>query len=372
MLAEPAVTLGERSYPISIGTGVLADRQWWRTHCTSRTVAIVTNTVVAPLYLGALAKLLESLDHRVVTIVLDDGEAFKNWHTLDRVFDALLEHRCGRDTTVIALGGGVVGDLAGFAAASYQRGVPFIQVPTTLLAQVDSSVGGKTAINHARGKNMVGAFYQPRAVLIDVTLLSTLPPRELSAGMAEVIKHGAIADPAYLADIEEGLDAALACHPQTLARIIERSVRIKADVVAADEREAGVRAHLNFGHTFGHAIETGLGHGTWLHGEAVGAGMCMAADLSRRLDLLPAADLQRIRKLVARARLPTDAPALPLTQWDALMALDKKVLDDAVRFVLLDGLGRAVIRPVPQAVVAQTIVACTAGATEMDQRESFT
>jgi 3-dehydroquinate synthase len=276
-----------------------------------------------------------------VRVVVPDGEDHKDWATLDRVIGELLAHRCDRRTAIVALGGGVVGDLAGFAAATYQRGVPFVQVPTTLLAQVDSSVGGKTAINHALGKNMVGAFYQPRLVLADMDTLTTLPERELRAGLAEVIKHGAIRDAELFAWLEGNVERLLARDPDALAHAVKRSVEIKAEVVARDERETGERALLNFGHTFGHAIETGLGYGTWLHGEAVAAGMVMAAELSARLGLLDGASVDRLRRLIERAGLPVRAPALAPERWLELMAVDKKAAGGRVRFVLLHGLGAA-------------------------------
>ncbi|MEK7260685.1 MAG: 3-dehydroquinate synthase, partial [Pseudomonadota bacterium] len=296
------VKLGERSYPILIGSGLLARGELLTRHIAGTSAVVVTNATVAPLYLSKVRAHLER--YHPVEVTLPDGEQHKSLTVLNRIFDALLENRCDRQTTIIALGGGVVGDMAGFAAATYQRGVPFIQMPTTLLAQVDSSVGGKTGVNHALGKNMIGAFYQPRAVIIDTDTLTTLPDRELSAGLAEVIKYGLIRDPAFFVWLEQHLDRLLKRDPDALAEAIERSCRNKAEVVAADEREAGVRATLNLGHTFGHAIETGMGYGAWLHGEAVAAGMAMAADLSHRLGWLKETDLARIRALLERARLP--------------------------------------------------------------------
>jgi 3-dehydroquinate synthase len=279
-----------------------------------------------------------------VEVILPDGEEYKTLEVLNRIFDALLAARCDRRTTLIALGGGVIGDMTGFAAASYQRGVPFIQVPTTLLSQVDSSVGGKTGVNHALGKNMIGAFYQPRAVIIDTDTLNTLPDRELASGLAEVIKYGLIRDPEFFAWLEANLDKLLARDAEALAYAIHRSCQNKAEVVAADERESGVRATLNLGHTFGHAIETGLGYGEWLHGEAIAAGMVMAADLSRRLGWLTAAETARIEKLIRRARLPVRAPgSLSPARFLELMAVDKKVLDGRLRLVLLKHLGEAAV-----------------------------
>lgn len=336
------VALGARSYPIYIGAGLLSDPSLLRAHLAGRQVLIVTNGTVAPLYLEpVLAALAGSA---VRQLILPDGECFKTLTVLDRIFDALMEVRFGRDCTLVALGGGVIGDMVGFAAACYQRGVAFVQIPTTLLAQVDSSVGGKTGINHPKGKNMIGAFHQPRAVIADTTTLNTLPDRELSAGLAEVIKYGLIRDPAFFAWIERHLDALRSRDPEALAEAIRRSCENKAAVVAEDELESGNRALLNLGHTFGHAIETGAGYGNWLHGEAVGAGICMAADLSARLGWLDAADLERIRALIARAGLPTEPPPdLPPERFLELMAVDKKVQDGRLRLVLLKAIGASVV-----------------------------
>ncbi len=334
--------LGERSYPIYIGAGLLGQAELLTPHIAGKRVAIVTNETVAPLYLERLRHHLTAL--QPIEVVLPDGEQYKTLEVLNRIYDALLASHCDRRTTLIALGGGVIGDMAGFAAATYQRGVPFIQVPTTLLAQVDSSVGGKTGVNHPLGKNMIGAFYQPRAVLIDTDTLTTLFDRELSAGFAEVIKYGLIRDPEFFAWLEANMDKLLARDPAALAHAIERSCQNKAEVVAADERESGVRALLNLGHTFGHAIETGMGYGAWLHGEAIAAGMTMAADLSRRLQWLSADDVARIEKLIRRARLPVRAPGtLSPARFLELMAVDKKVLDGRLRLVLLKRLGEAVV-----------------------------
>ena len=334
--------LGDRSYPIYIGAGLLDRPELLSRHIPGTRVAIVTNETVAPLYLARLRAHVASL--KPVEVVLPDGEQHKTLQDLNRIFDVLLSGRCDRQTTVIALGGGVIGDMAGFAAASYQRGVPFIQVPTTLLAQVDSSVGGKTGVNHPLGKNMIGAFYQPRAVIIDTDTLNTLPDRELSSGLAEVIKYGLIRDPEFFAWLEINLDKLLARDPEALAYAIHRSCRNKAEVVAADERESGVRATLNLGHSFGHAIETGVGYGNWLHGEAIAAGMMMASDLSRRLKWLSTTDVARIEKLIRRVRLPVRAPGtLSSARILELMAVDKKVLDGRLRLVLLKCLGEAVV-----------------------------
>jgi len=352
------VELGERSYPIAIGPGLLADPAALARHVGGHKAAIVTNTTVAPLYLEQVAAPLRAAGREVVEIVLPDGEEYKHWGSLMQVFDALLANKCDRKTTLVALGGGVIGDLTGFAAASYMRGVPFVQIPTTLLAQVDSSVGGKTGINHPLGKNMIGAFYQPRAVLADTSTLSTLPDRELSAGLAEVIKHGAILDAAFFDWIEANIAALVAREPQALAHAIARSCEIKADVVRRDEREGGLRAVLNFGHTFGHAIEAGLGYGEWLHGEAVGCGMVMAADLSQRLGLVDAATVERLRALVKAAGLPTVAPDLGVERWIELMEVDKKNEGGAIKFILLKPLGSPSITSVPEEALRATLAAC--------------
>ena len=352
------VDLGERSYPISIGAGLLADPSLLDQHIAGRKVAIVTNTTVAPLYLEQVAAPLRAAGREVHAIVLPDGEEHKNWSSLMQVFDALLAAKCDRKTTLVALGGGVIGDLTGFAAASYMRGVPFVQIPTTLLSQVDSSVGGKTGLNHPLGKNMIGAFYQPRAVLADTGTLATLPERELSAGLAEVIKHGAIIDAAFFDWIEANMGKLMARDKGALAYAIARSCEIKADVVRQDEREGGLRAILNFGHTFGHAIEAGLGYGHWLHGEAVGCGMVMAADLSHRAGLVDAATVQRMRNLVAAAGLPTEAPDLGTDRWLELMEVDKKNEGGAIKFILMKPLGSPSIQGVPQELLLATLAAC--------------
>ncbi|NNG23947.1 bifunctional shikimate kinase/3-dehydroquinate synthase AroKB [Telluria aromaticivorans] len=352
------VDLGERSYPIAIGRDLLGDAALLTRHIDSGKVAIVTNTVVAPLYLAKVAGALRAAGRDVVEIVLPDGEEYKTWQSLNLVYDALLANRCDRKTTLVALGGGVIGDLTGFAASSYMRGVPFVQVPTTLLSQVDSSVGGKTGINHPLGKNMIGAFYQPRAVIADTATLDTLPARELSAGLAEVIKHGAILDAAYFEWIEQNIGRLVAREPEAMAYAIARSCEIKAEVVRKDEREGGLRAVLNFGHTFGHAIESGLGYGNWLHGEAVGCGMVMAADLSARLGLVDAATVERLRALVAAAGLPTRAPDLGLERWIELMAVDKKNEGGAIRFILLKPLGSPSITTAPPDMLRATLAAC--------------
>lgn len=329
-------------YPIFIGSGLLQKDGLLEPYVHGRQVMVVSNTTVAPLYLDRLVARLGRFE--VHHLVLPDGEQYKNLETLNTIFDALLAVPCDRQVTLIALGGGVVGDIAGFAAACYQRGVPYIQVPTTLLAQVDSSVGGKTGINHPRGKNMIGAFHQPQCVLADTDTLATLPERELRAGLAEVIKYGLIRDAPFFEWLEAHLEALLARNAEALAQAIERSCRNKAEVVAADEREQGQRALLNLGHSFGHAIETGLGYGHWLHGEAVGAGMVMAADLSRRLGWMAEEEYLRARDLVRRAGLPVNAPAqLDPATLHRLMAVDKKVQGGRLRLVLLKAIGRAVV-----------------------------
>jgi len=335
------VGLADRSYPIFIGDGLLATPDAWLSHLRSRDLFIVTNATVGPLWLPQLSSALGG--HRLASIALPDGEAFKTLATLGTVFDALVANRMNRDCTVIALGGGVVGDIAGFAAACYQRGVAFAQVPTTLLAQVDSSVGGKTAVDHPGGKNLIGAFHQPVAVISDTATLSTLPDRELRAGLAEVIKYGLAFDAEFLAWIELRLDALLRREPAALAHAIRRSCEIKAKVVEADEREQGPRALLNLGHTFGHAIETAGAYGTWLHGEAVAMGMLMAADMSCRLGSLSSAEVDRVRTLLARAGLPVTAPRIGVHRMLELMAMDKKVQAGRIRLVLLERVGTAVV-----------------------------
>ena len=361
-MASIRVALGERSYDIEVGTGLIDDPGRYRPHLAGGKVALVSNAVVAPLYLARVSSALKSAGAEVIEVVLPDGEEQKTWQTLNLVFDALLAAQCDRHTTIVALGGGVVGDIAGFAAAVYQRGIPFIQVPTTLLAQVDSSVGGKTAVNHPRGKNMVGAFHQPRAVLADVATLETLPLRELRAGLAEVIKHGAIRDPVFFDWLEVNLERLLAREPDALVHAVIRSCEIKGEIVGQDERETGLRAILNFGHTFGHAIESGLGYGHWVHGEAVGAGMVMAADLSARTGMISATESTRIRALVARAGLPVAGPSgLTADRYLELMAVDKKAAAGKIRFVLLEKPGSAVVRAdIPEREVRATLRACTA------------
>ena len=352
------IQLGERSYPILIGAGLLDDPQSFAATPAAASALIVSNTTVAPLYAKALRAALAKRFRSVHLLELPDGEVHKNLQTLNLIFDALLGHGSDRRTVLFALGGGVVGDMTGFAAASYMRGVPFVQVPTTLLAQVDSSVGGKTAINHPLGKNMIGAFYQPQLVVCDLGTLQTLPPRELSAGLAEVIKYGPIYDMGFFGWIETNIDALVARDPAALAYAVKRSCEIKALVVGQDERETGLRAILNFGHTFGHAIESGLGYGEWLHGEAVGCGMVMAIELSARLGLVPHAYAERLTKLIARAGLPTRGPKLPVDRYMELMRHDKKTARGELRFVVIEENGRAGVRPAPDAVVREVIASC--------------
>jgi len=354
------IDLGERSYDILIGSALLDAAASFEDLPHAGAAVIVTNTTVAPLYADRLARCLHERYKRVHLVTLPDGERHKDWATMNRIFDAMLQARCDRKTPVFALGGGVVGDITGFAAACYMRGVPYVQVPTTLLAQVDSSVGGKTAINHALGKNMIGVFNQPLRVIADLDTLATLPRRELVAGLAEVIKYGPIADDAFLSWIEGHLDALLERDPAALRHAIRRSCEIKAAVVQDDERETDRRAILNFGHTFGHAIETGLGHGEWLHGEAVGCGMVMAADLSVRMGWVDVAHAERIHELVRRAGLPTLGPHLDADRYLALMRVDKKSVDGDIRFVMLRGAGHAEVGAAPEALVREVLAARTA------------
>lgn len=350
------VALGDRSYPIHVGRALLDRADLLMPFLRQPRVAIVSNATVAPLYLQRLSGSLGRAGVEVVEMVLPDGEQFKDWRTLNSIFDVLLEHRCERSTTLVALGGGVVGDITGFAAACFQRGMPFIQVPTTLLAQVDSSVGGKTAINHPLGKNMIGAFHQPQLVLADTDTLATLPDRELRAGLAEVIKYGLIRDLPFLEWLESNLEALLAREPAALAEAVCRSCRNKAEVVAADERESGERALLNLGHTFGHAIETGVGYGEWLHGEAIAAGMMMAAELSSQLGWIDRLDLARVERLLQRAGLPVSGPHLSIERYLDLMQHDKKVQDGKLRLVLLQRLGQALVTDLaPQSEIRRAI-----------------
>lgn len=348
------VELGERSYPIHIGMGLLAQSGEVLPYLKSKRVVVVTNTTVAPLYLETLTTGLAGSGVAVLPIILPDGEKYKNWETLNQIFDELIGAHCERSTTLIALGGGVIGDMGGFAASCYQRGMPFIQIPTTLLSQVDSSVGGKTAINHPLGKNMVGAFYQPQMVLADISTLDTLPDRELRAGLAEVIKYGLIRDPVFFSWLEENAGLLLARDREALAFAVFRSCANKAELVAADERESGERALLNLGHTFGHAIETGVGYGEWLHGEAVSVGMLIASDLSRRLGFITETEVSRVESLLSRVRLPLCGPSLGAARFLELMRHDKKVENGKLRLVLLKSIGKAVVT---DAVAEQDILA---------------
>lgn len=355
------VGLAERSYPIHIGSGLLERIDLLLPHIPRKRTVIVSNTTVAPLYLQRLSDGLMANGVQVQSVILPDGEQYKSGESLNTIYDALLTARSERSTPLIALGGGVIGDITGYAAATYLRGVPFIQIPTTLLSQVDSSVGGKTGINHPLGKNMIGAFYQPRVVLADTTVLDTLPDKELRAGIAEVIKYGLIRDLPFLEWLEANMSKLLARDTEALQYAIARSCQNKAEVVGSDERESGERALLNLGHTFGHAIENGMGYGVWLHGEAVAAGTIMAADLSQRLGWLSAQDVARVRKLFEQSGLPVISPKLGTGKYLVLMGLDKKVADGKIRFVLLKSLGQAVMTgDVPQALLEQTLEACSA------------
>ena len=359
------IDLGARSYPILIGTDILDQASSWDNLPEDAQALIVSNTTVAPLYAARLQQVLADRFRQVLCVELPDGEQHKTWQSLNRIFDALLEHQCDRKTVLFALGGGVVGDITGFAAACYMRGVPFVQVPTTLLAQVDSSVGGKTAINHPLGKNMIGAFYQPRRVVCDMATLATLPEREFSAGLAEIIKYGPIADMEFFDWLEQNMQALRARQHDVMRVAVQRSCEIKAWVVAQDEQEGGMRAILNFGHTFAHAIEAGLGFGTWLHGEAVGCGLVMAVHLSQQLGLVDAAFVNRTRRLVQAAGLPVQAPMLSTDEstntqaWLQHMRVDKKAEAGQIRFVVLAYPGQAALVSVPDAVVASVITACS-------------
>jgi 3-dehydroquinate synthase len=362
ILSTVSIDLGERSYSIAIGSQLLGDPSTFASLPKATSAFVVSNTCVAPLYAQSLIKALQQRYPKVQLITLPDGEAFKTWEVLNQIFDALLSNGADRKAVLFALGGGVVGDMTGFAAACFMRGIAFVQVPTTLLAQVDSSVGGKTGINHPLGKNMVGAFYQPELVVCDLDTIKTLPERELSAGLAEIIKYGPIADLQFLEWIESHLDNLLAREVAALAHAVERSCQIKAMVVGQDERESGLRAILNFGHTFGHAIEAGMGYGKWLHGEAVGCGMVMAAHLSQRLGLVEMAFVKRLTALVRRAKLPVIGPVLDpkdnAGRYLELMRLDKKSEAGEIRFVLIDGPGTAIMRSASDVLVREVIDTC--------------
>ena len=349
------IELGDRSYDILIGEDLLGNPQALDGLDFKGSGLIVTNETVAPLHEARLRHLIGPMHRRVDTVVLPDGEVHKTWQTLNLIFDALLANACDRKTVLYALGGGVIGDMTGFAAACYMRGIEYVQIPTTLLAQVDSSVGGKTAINHPLGKNMIGSFHQPVRVLADLSTLGTLPKREFAAGLAEIIKYGPIADAAFFDWMERNLDLLIARDPAVLAYAVKRSCELKAWVVAQDERESGLRAILNFGHTFGHAIEAGMGYGAWLHGEAVAAGMVMAAELSARLQLIPGAFAARIKRLIERAGLPIAGPDLSSARYLDLMRVDKKAEGGEIRFVLIEGEGRAGMHHAPDALVVDVI-----------------
>jgi 3-dehydroquinate synthase len=351
------VSLADRSYPIHIGVGLLSELKLITEHLAGKHVAIISNTTVAPLYMEKVAEQLRNQGYKVVEIILPDGEQYKNSDTLNKIYDALIDARSERSTTLIALGGGVIGDLTGYAAATYLRGVPFIQIPTTLLSQVDSSVGGKTGINHPRGKNMIGAFYQPKVVLIDTDTLKTLPPREYSAGVAEVIKYGLIRDADFFSWLEANMMKLMTLDEAVVAEAVYRSCKNKAEVVAADEKEAGERALLNLGHTFGHAIENGMGYGVWLHGEAVAAGTIMAADLSQRMGWLSVDDIGRIKAIFKTANLDKAPPTLGAEIYLDLMGLDKKVKDGKIRLVLQQGIGKSVITSDYDAITLQATLA---------------
>ncbi len=350
------VNTPSHAYPIFIGSGLLEQADTLLKPYLSKSAAIISNETVAPLYLHTLQTALDKLGIAHFSIILPDGEQYKNWQTLNLIFDGLMQHRAERKTTLIALGGGVIGDMVGFAAATYQRGAPFIQIPTTLLSQVDSSVGGKTAINHPLGKNMIGAFYQPQAVLADLSVLSTLPPRELSAGLAEVIKYGLLGDLAFFEWLEAHIDALMQQEPAALAEAVRRSCAMKADIVGQDETEQGIRAWLNLGHTFGHAIEAEMGYGVWLHGEAVAAGMVLACRLAEQQGRLNSADTARATALLQKARLPVAPPHFSFERWLAHMQHDKKVSSGIMRFIGLNRLGEANISEITDTdILRQTL-----------------
>jgi 3-dehydroquinate synthase len=335
------VELGDRSYPIYIGSGLLEDKKIITSHIKTKTICIVSNTTVSKLYLENIKNLLD--DYQVLEAIIDDGEEFKNYDSLNHIYTKLLEKQCNRDTTILALGGGVVGDIAGYAAASFLRGIPFIQIPTTLLAQVDSSVGGKTGINHLLGKNMIGAFYQPQAVVIDLNVLKTLDKRQISAGLAEVIKYGLIWDKDFFKYLETNIDNLKQLDVEHLEHVIYRSCEIKAKVVSEDEKESGIRAILNLGHTFGHAIENCLGYGEWLHGEAVGCGMVLAAKMSLAQGWLSESEFDQVKDLISRANLPIEKPKIEYKNFIGAMKLDKKNKDKEIYLVLQQGIGKAIV-----------------------------
>jgi len=335
------VELGDRSYPIYIGSDLLEDKKILANHIKTQTICIVSNTTVSRLYLENIKNLLD--DYQVVEAIIDDGEEFKNYDSLNHIYTKLLENQCNRDTTILALGGGVVGDIAGYAAASFLRGIPFIQIPTSLLAQVDSSVGGKTGINHLLGKNMIGAFYQPKAVVIDLNVLNTLDKRQISAGLAEVIKYGLIWDKDFFEFLENNIDNLKQLDFEYLEQVIYRSCEIKAKVVSEDEKESGIRAILNLGHTFGHAIENCLGYGEWLHGEAVACGMVLAAKMSLAQGWLSEYEFNRVKNLITKANLPTEKPNIAYEDFIGAMKLDKKNKNKEIYLVLQKGIGQAIV-----------------------------
>jgi 3-dehydroquinate synthase len=354
-MKELRVDLKERSYPIYIGAGLLRQKELVVKCIKSRQVLIVTNTTIAPLYLDCVVENLDEFHVEVIT--LPDGEQYKNLNYVNKIFDKLLEKKFSRNATLIALGGGVVGDMGGFAAACYQRGIAFIQIPTTVLAQVDSSVGGKTGVNHPLGKNMIGAFYQPQCVIADMDVLDTLDDRQLVAGIAEIIKYGLIRDVTFFEWLEKNITLLLERDKEALAYVIERSCINKAEIVAEDEFESGIRAILNLGHTFGHAIETGMGYGKYLHGEAVAIGICFAADLSKRMGWLTKEDVSRIIALLELATLPTVPPKeMEVSQYIELMSVDKKNVDGEIRLILLESIGKATLPiNIDQSLIEQTL-----------------
>jgi 3-dehydroquinate synthase len=348
--------LGERSYPIYIGEHLLQNDSLFKEHIHGHLSLIVTNPTVEALYADTVESSLLKIGQKVVRVVIPEGEAVKNWETMQLIFDGLLQSGADRKSTIIALGGGVVGDMAGFAAASFMRGINFIQIPTTLLSQVDSSVGGKTGINHPLGKNMIGAFHQPVAVIADLQTLKTLPPQELAAGLAEVIKHGAIADTQFLSWIESHIAQLNACDIPAMEHAVLRSCEIKSAVVAADEKENGIRAHLNFGHTFGHAIESGMGYGEWLHGQAVGCGMVIAAELSKELGYLSAQDVSRLTHIITQLHLPIQPPTWPVNKYLEFMSHDKKAESGTIKYIVLKSLGLASVQKVPDDTIRHVLM----------------
>lgn len=349
------VELGDRSYPIYIGENLLQDTALYAKHVQGHLSIIVSNPTIAALYADPVEQSLRAIGQQVVRIILPDGEAHKNWETLQMIFDGLMKAGADRKSTIFALGGGVVGDMAGFAAASFMRGIAFVQIPTTLLSQVDSSVGGKTGINHPLGKNMIGAFHQPVAVIADLLTLKSLPPTELAAGLAEVVKHGAIADAEFLDWIEAHISDLNACHTLAMEHAVFRSCEIKSAVVAADEKETGIRAHLNFGHTFGHAIEAGMGYGQWLHGEAVACGMVIAAELSKELSFISTDDVHRLTNIIQALHLPVTPPSWPVDKYMGFMSHDKKAESGTIKYIVLQALGKASVLKVPDPMIRSVL-----------------